>query len=150
MEILDETSKLCGCMETRILNVVNRIEPGCTMIMRTKKVEGVCCRDWGGIFVFESIAFGGVLDGGMYPPVGVCSGLWLRQMECVFSIVPEEMSVVLHFSNESKWGGVKIAAVGVLSVNTGKTLRYKSRNKGWTSADRSTKATLMLTVPSSG
>ena len=38
----------------------------------------------------------------VYPPVGVCSGLWLRQMECVFSIVPEEMSVVLHFSNESK------------------------------------------------
>jgi len=45
MEILDETSKLCGCMVTRILNVVNRIEPGCTMIMTTKKVEGLCCRD---------------------------------------------------------------------------------------------------------
>ena len=45
MEILDETSKLCGCMVTRILNVVNRIEPGCTMIMTTKKVEGLCCGD---------------------------------------------------------------------------------------------------------
>ena len=29
------------------------------------------------------------------------------------------------------------------------TRQHKSRNKGWTSADRSTKATLMLTVPRS-
>ena len=52
----------------------------------------------------------------------------------------------LQTTHKRGWG-VRNDNLIIISILDTTTRPHKSRNKGWTSADRSTKATLMLTVP---